>query len=257
MFKSIAKAIGSAGKSLSPFGGGSALGGAFNIGMDAAFGTNLAGTSAQMDMANKANRLTKDENARNRAFQQMMSNTAYQRSMADMKKAGLNPMLAYQQGGASTPSGSAGSGQGAGQLNPVSGAKLKNLDIKLMQKQIDNASSTGKQIKAATQKIESETRALKAQEEQSKQDAKFLQKNPWYRNAQRYLQLFGMGSGAMGAAAGYGTAKALRKKSKPKTQTQKSRERTNMFREGYNKARQDFKINRNPASFKMDKQNRR
>lgn len=50
-------------------------------------------------------KFARDQARKQMRFQEDMSNTSYQRAMADMRKAGLNPILAGKLGGASTPPG--------------------------------------------------------------------------------------------------------------------------------------------------------
>lgn len=89
------------------------------------------------------------------AFQERMSNTAYPRAVQGMKDAGLNPMLAYSQGGASSPVGSMPQVQNVNQAGVASasqGAQTFSAVQQMLQSKVQT-----EQIAAMTKKIESET----------------------------------------------------------------------------------------------------
>lgn len=125
------------GSTMGPVG---AIGGAIIGGIASLFGQKSA-NDANLRIARETNKFNAKEAQLNRDFQERLSGTAYQRSMEDMKKAGLNPMLAYSQGGASTPSGATASGQSAHMESVIAPAIATALEIRRVKKELDGLQS--------------------------------------------------------------------------------------------------------------------
>lgn len=82
------------------------------------------------------------------AFQERMSGTAYQRAVNDMRLAGLNPMLAYQQGGASTPPGQSATMQNV--MSAAGPAIANAAQAALVGQQLRNLAAEENRIRAQT-----------------------------------------------------------------------------------------------------------
>lgn len=96
------------------------------------------------------------------SFQERMANTAYRRAVTDMKAAGLNPMLAYSQGGASVPGGAK-----ANLVNPLEQTantamqyKKNNEEVKNLKRTNDLLYEQTELTSAQRKKTEAETNIL-------------------------------------------------------------------------------------------------
>lgn len=148
--------------------------GPFNGGNNLIGDMLTGGAVSNLQAQNQTNAMQMQLADKQMSFQERMSNSAYQRAIADMKAAGLNPALAYEQGGASTPQGAMAQLEapkpgaiGGGLAETAKSVMSLNADIKNKHSQtnlndasVTTAKETQRNLKAKTGETKANTENL-------------------------------------------------------------------------------------------------